>query len=388
MKNKHSPFTIYHYKEMENLVFSNMLHRPARTLVSIIGIAIGVLLIVFTVGLTNGSLREQAQREANVGAEFFFRASGSMGQSGSESFQLPSSLTKELEKVEGVEKAIAIGQSSVDADTATGKRLIDGINFDEYSQMSGIKIVQGRVFQNDADETIIDTAFKLQKKLKLGDSIKIWERDFKIVGIYEPAGGARIKIPLLTMQKQLLGADSSPNELNKVSAIFVKIKQGFTEDQVGENIQKAFPNNQIIRTKDLEEIYLNSIPALNIFLNVIIGVAATISALVILLTMYTTVTERTRQIGILKSLGMSNGLIAWTLTQEAILISFCGIVLGIVSAYFLKFILTKFITLSMEITFPVLAITLVVGLIGGALGALYPALRAARLDAVEALSYE
>ena len=63
---------------------------------------------------------------------------------------------------------------------------------------------------------------------------------------------------------------------------------------------------------------MQGIPALNVFLNVIIGVAAVISALVILLTMYTTVTERTRQIGIMKSLGMSNAKIAWTITQEAI----------------------------------------------------------------------
>ncbi len=46
-----------------------MLHRPARTVVSILGIAVGVLLIVLTIGLTNGTIRKQAQREANVGAE-------------------------------------------------------------------------------------------------------------------------------------------------------------------------------------------------------------------------------------------------------------------------------------------------------------------------------
>ena len=373
---------------MDNLVFSNMLHRPARTIVSISGIAIGILLIVFTVGLTNGSLREQAKREANVGAEFFFRASGSIGPSGSEAFQLSAELTKELEKVEGVKTAIGIGQNSVDADTAQGKRLVDAVIFEEYAQLTGIRIIQGRQFQNDTDEIIIDSAFQRQKNLKPGDSLKIWERDFKIVGIYEPAGGARIKMPLLTMQKQLLGNDSTPDQLNKVSAILVKIKEGYTEDQVGTNIEKAFPKNQIIRTKDLEELYLNSIPALNIFLNVIIGIAATISALVILLTMYTTVTERTRQIGILKSLGMPNGKIAWIITQEALLISFLGILSGVILTIVLRFILTSFITLEVEITRPVLAITLVVGLIGGALGALYPALRAARLDAVEALSYE
>ena len=112
---------------------------------------------------------------------------------------------------------------------------------------------------------------------------------------------------------------------------------------------------------------MQGIPALNVFLNVFIGVAAIISALVILLTMYTTVTERTRQIGIMKSLGMSSTGIAWTITQEALLISFLGIVTGIVLTVILRAILTRVTTLEVEMSFWVLSLTFIVGLIGGAI---------------------
>jgi putative ABC transport system permease protein len=367
---------------MDSLVFSNMLHRPARTVVSVLGIAVGVLLIVFTIGLSNGTMRERATREANVGAEIFFRASGTLGLSGSEAFRLPVSLKSDLEKVDGVKTAIPLGQNTVTSDdNNTGSRLIDGINFEEYAELASLKIIEGRKLNASGDETIIDTGWQKQKKFKVGDKIKIYERDFTIVGTYEPAAGARLKIPLGVMQSQL-GGDG------KATAFLVKIKENFTPEQVAQNLQTQFPDNQIVLTKDLEELYMSSIPALNVFLNVIIGVAAVISALVILLTMYTTVTERTRQIGIMKSLGMSNTKIGWTIAQEALLISFCGIVGGVLLTLLLRFILTRITTLEVEISPLVLAITLVVGLIGGALGALYPALRAARLDAVEALSYE
>lgn len=382
---------------MDSLVFSNMLHRPARTIVSVLGIAMGVVLIVFTVGLASGSLKANGQRNANVGAEIFFRPSGSMGQSGSDGFRLSSSTAQELEKIAGVKKAVPIGQTSINSDTGIGSRLIDGVNFEEYSEISGLKIVQGRSFQPNTDEAIIDTAYQREKSLKLGDKIQLWGRDFNLVGIYEPAGGARIKIPLLTIQKAVIGEDSPANSLNRVSTILIKIElqEGLTEDQIKEkteqvatNIAQVFPDNQLIRAADMEELYMNSIPAFDIFRNVIIGVASIISALVILLTMYTTVTERTRQIGILKSLGMSNGKIAWTITQEAILISFLGILTGILITVIGRLIIINTTSTQVELNPQMLIITMIVGVIGGALGALYPAIRAARLDAVDALSYE
>ena len=367
---------------MENLVFSNLLHRPARTAVSVLGIAVGVLLIVFTIGLANGTIRQQARREANVGAEIMFRASGSIGMSGSDSFRLPMTAAAELAKIEGVKLAVPIGQNTVTAgDSYVGTRLVDGVNFDDYTPLAGLQIIEGRGLASSGDEAIIDTGWQKQIKFKIGETMRFYERDFVVVGSYEPAAGARVKIPLLTMQAQIGGE-------NRCSAILVSVREGFTAEQVAAEINERFPDNQVIFTRDLEELYLSSVPALGIFLNVIIGVAAAISALVILLTMYTTVTERTRQIGILKSLGMSNAKIAWIITQEALLISLFGILSGVIATYFLRSVLTRFVTLDIEIKPLVLMMTLMVGIIGGGIGALYPALRAARLDAVDALNYE
>jgi len=359
-----------------------MLHRPARTVVSIAGIGIGILLIVFTVGLANGSLRERAQREKNVGAEIMFRASGSMGLSGSDSLRLPVSMRSEIEKIDGVEKAIPIAQQTVPAtEGLTGSRIIDGVNYDEYATMAGLQIVQGRKFTDGRDEMMSDSSWLERRKMKIGDKFSIYERDFAVVGTYEPSAGARIKIPLSTMQSQL-GAEG------KASAFLVKVKEGFTPEVVGDNLHTKFPDNQIILTSELEELYMQGIPALNVFLDVVVGVAAAISALIILLTMYTTVTERTRQIGVLKSLGMSNANIAWTIVQEALLISVGGIIFGVSATYLLKFALAKWTTLTVAVE-PKIVLTIVaVGIASGIVGALYPGLRAARLDAVEALNYD
>ncbi len=367
---------------MNSLVFSNMLHRPARTIVSIIGIGIGILLIVFTIGLANGSLRERAQREENVGAEIMLRPAGSVGLSGSDSLKLPVSMVTEIEKVDGVAAVIPIGEVTVPAtEGLTGSRLLDGVPYDKYAAVAGLQIVQGRKFADGLDEMMADESWLQQHKLKIGDKFSIYEKGFEIVGTYQPSAGARVKIPLLTMQTQVGAAD-------KANIFLVKVKDGFTSEMVRDNIQAKFSDLQIIRTSDLEEIYGQAIPALNVFLNVVVGVAGAIAGLIILLTMYTTVTERTRQIGVMKSLGMSKTNIAWTIVQEALLLSMGGIVFGVVATVLLKYIFARWTTLTVSIDPKTVATIVVVGLISGIIGALYPGLRAAQLDAVEALNYD
>lgn len=366
----------------DNLVFANFLHRPMRSFISALGIALGVFLIISTTGLADGTLRGNAQREANVGAEIMVRASGTFGLSGSEPLRLPVSLAPLLTQIDGVKAAVPVGQN-LDAadDTETGSRLIDGVDFPAYANLAGLRVVGGRELGSGGSEAVIDTAWQAQKKLKIGSTLRIYEKDFTVVGTYEPASGARIKIPLAEMQNRLTG------DTRFCTTILVKVIDPNQQDAVAASIQEKFPDDQVIMTRDFEELYLGAVPAINIFLDVVVAIAAIIGTLVILLTMYTSVMERTRQIGILKSLGMSSTAIALLIAKEALLISFVGCVTGVILAVPLPLILAQTAS-SMQASFEVkwILLTFAGALAGGAIGALYPAFRATRMDAVDALA--
>lgn len=368
-------------KAMDNLVLSNLSHRPARTVVSVLGVGLGVFLIIFTVGLAHGVLRERGRRDGNVGAEIVVRASGTLGLSGSEPFALPLSRAAEIKQLDGVRAAVPVGHNTINSDRGFGLRALDGIPFDEYAALTQMRITEGRSLIS-GDEAIIDEVWRDERRASISSTVQLYDRPFRIVGVYEPPGGGRIKIPLATMQEQL-GSGS-----DRVSSILVACTNPDQQEEVAARIHDRFPDDQIILTRDLPELYSSSVPALNVFISVVVTIASIISTLVILLAMYTTVTERTKQIGILKSLGMPNTTIAWVIEQEAIIVSVLGVLVGVLFTLAARFAIMRLTSLTVDIEPRWIGISLLIGLVGGTVGALYPALRAARQDAVEALSYE
>ena len=144
----------------------------------------------------------------------------------------------------------------------------------------------------------------------------------------------------------------------------------------------------VILTRDLPDLFATGFSGFNVFLNLVAGLAAVISMLVILLTMYTTATERTRQIGILKSLGASKLFIAGVIEKEALLISALGVLGGLAFALLARVALVYGLGLKIELEPNYILYATLAGLASGLIGALYPALRAASQDPVEALGYE
>jgi putative ABC transport system permease protein len=170
--------------------------------------------------------------------------------------------------------------------------------------------------------------------------------------------------------------------------LLVKLADPSKEEQVAVNIKERFPELGVVLTRNLPILIAQGTPELQTFLRVVVALSVTLSSLVILLTMYTTVTERTRQIGVLKSLGASRMWIAGEIEKEALLISCLGVIVGFGVSVAGKYLIMKLTPLSVELEAIWLFYAVAFGILAGVLGALYPALRAANQDPVVALSYE
>ena len=219
-------------------------------------------------------------------------------------------------------------------------------------------------------------------RLSVGSTLKLFgNQTYTVAGVYTPEAGPRIKMTLSAMQDAL----EAPN---KCTWIYVKLKEHDRQVEAARRIDEQLPGNKIQLTRDIVTNVEKSIPYLGVFLRALVGLSAVVSGLVVMLAMYTTITERTREIGILKALGASRGYIVGEIEKEAVLISVVGVAAGFAASLLAGYLIQRSSGLVFEYGWGWALTAALIGLLGGALGALYPAVRAANLDAVSALAYE
>jgi putative ABC transport system permease protein len=365
---------------MDSLVTSNIRQRPIRTLVSVAGVALGVSLIMLFTGLARGMSNDLQRRASNVRAELIFMRPGAF-QLTSSSANLDTRYADRLKQIEGVQDALPVIRHFIQGSKGIGIEQIDGVNWDGYAQMNGINMVAGRGPQG-LNEVVIDETKARMGNYHVGDILKPFNTDeYRIAGIYSPESGPRIKLSLEGMQKAIEAE-------GKCTFIFLKLNNPDQLQEVAKRIDTELPGNTIQPTRDVFTSFEKSIPYLSVFLRVLVALAAVVSSLVVMLAMYTTITERTREIGILKAMGASRGYIVGIIEKEAILISVIGLIAGFAVSLLAGYVIHKAYGLVFEYSWAWATVAASIGIVGGILGALYPAWRASNLDPVNALAYE
>jgi putative ABC transport system permease protein len=365
---------------MAEFIRRNLLHRPLRTSIGVLAVGVEVALVVLIVGLTSGLLTETAKRIEGIGADIILQppaASIFLNFSGSPMPLKIGEKLAELKYVQAVAPALLQFNSTGGVDTIWG---IDRESFHDVS--GGLVILAGNDMQAPDDLLVDDWAAKA-KQLKVGDTFNLLNHDWHVAGIVEHGKGARLFVQLKTLQ-ELVGAR------DKASIFLIKCTRSEHTDDVMEEIRHELPNYTVRPLKEFLSLMTSTnIPGLQAFINAMIALAVSIGLLVIFLTMYTTVVERTRDIGVLKSLGAGKGFIVRALLSESAALCAAGILAGIGLSYAVRAaFLAGFPTLSILITPGWIARAGVIAMVGAILGTSYPAWVASRKDAVEALSHD
>jgi putative ABC transport system permease protein len=362
------------------VVFANILHRPLRTLVSILAISVEVALVVIIVGLTSGMIQETAKRIEGVGADIMLQPPSASIFLAFNGAPMPIRIGDRLRQLRYVQTVAPV---LLQFNSTGGIDIVYGIDPETFRAVSGgFVFLKGRDMDGP-DDLLVDDWAARSKNLKVGDTFRMLEHDFHVAGIVEHGKGARMFVSLATLQ-ELSGARE------KASIFFLKCTRPDRTASVMDQMKKILPGYEIRPLKDFLSLMTStSLPGLDTFVRSMIALAVAIGFLVIFLSMYSTVVERTRDIGVLKSLGASKTYIVQALLSEIAAICGAGIVSGIGVSYLARaFFLSAFPTLSILITADWILRAALIAIGGGLLGALYPAWLASRKDVVEALAYE
>ena len=367
---------------LNRLIFANLVHRPVRTLLSVLAIAVEVTMILTLVGVSNGTLDSTAARARGVGADIVIRPPNSSAMSALNSTPISDKYVGWLSGQPHV--AVATGTAVMSLGNGTLDS-VTGIDFAAFNRMSGgFTYLSGGDPQSDTD-VAMDEYYARQKHLRVGDTVQLVNHTWRVSGIYEDGKLTRICVRLPALQAIMPGGDGH------VTVLYAKLDDAKLADQVKTNLKTQLVNYPVYTMEELTSMYsISNVGMLKDFIDVVIGISVIVGFIVVFMAMYTAVLERTREIGIIKAVGGGPGLVLQMVLRETVALALSGTVVGILLTYGTQWLMGHTVpaSLTQETVYAWWPIAGAIAVVGALLGAVIPGMKAVRQDVTEALSYE
>jgi putative ABC transport system permease protein len=366
------------------IVLKNLLRRKVRSILTVVGITVGIEAVVALVAISNGFVTNWTRMYESRGTDITVAKAGAIDIFTSIVDEKWLEDLKQLPGVSVVEGTIAEALSIEDKPAI----LVFGFKAGGYL-VSRLNTIEGRAVSADTAGTEVmlgKIAAKTFKK-KVGDEIEIEKELFKISGVYESGNIFEDGAVVMDLRKlQFL-----TNRKNQVTVFNIKLENIETAKATCKAIETMFPILDAMENKELTQTNqgVQMAKAMSWGTSLI---ALLVGAIGTMNTMLMSVFERTKELGILKAIGWRRKKILQLIMSESMCLSLTGGFLGIVFGVLTVKILTRipmlqgFIygDLTALLYVEAMGIALMLGLCGG----LYPAIRASKLSPMEALRYE
>jgi putative ABC transport system permease protein len=402
-------------KQYSKLSLQSFKHRKTRTIMTLIGIIISIAVLFTLISLSLGLQDYVNEQFEKIGADkIFIQAKGSsFGMTGDAT---PSKLTEKdveiIQKTNGIEIAsyAVYGNVAAEYNSKTVYTMVAGFPSENKEELDfiieafTIDLEKGRFFdQRERGKIVVGSKYSnvFEKPVQLNEKLKINGKDFKVIGILESLGNdADDKLIYITTNDFEELFDSK----ERADMIIAKIEDKDNLERIKNELIKKLDKFRGVNEKTRDYIILTPEELLKTFQNILniiyvflIGIGS-ISLIVggigIANTMYTSVLERTKEIGVMKAVGARNFDITLIFLIESAILGFFGGVLGILfgalGAKFVENIASQsagsFISASMPLWLIVgsLAFSSIIGAISG----FFPSRKASKIYVVEALRYE
>jgi putative ABC transport system permease protein len=394
------------------LILKSLKHRPVRSWLTVLGIVIGTMLVVTILSLSSGIKNAVTEALQMFGSDLIMIFPGEetnplVGFLGGQKFKEKDLMA--LERINGVKFVVPMEVAMLNVDFKGEKKSVmvhaapwKGM-IETFETSKGVRLEQGDWPQSDQDkETIMGyLAFNklFKNKIRVGDELVIKSKRIKVKGFISPIGNQmddNVIYVSLNIFRDLTGSRGG------AGSAFVKVAPGADVNLIAEQIkfqlkkQDAVREFSVLSPEKANRLVGNVLAIIELVLIVIGLISLVVGAVGVMNTMYTSVLERVKQIGVMKAIGATKEAILALFLIESGMIGLIGgilgVVFGIVLAYVIGMIAAHFgvrgVFSFSSLDFLGFLVVLIITFIAGVISGILPARHAAMMEPAEALRYE